>query len=73
MKILEEYKFDKNNFILGNLLPDAHDGTLYGNYHSHFRYVVNGECTKIPDIEHERFKGKYFNYFHDSLVLGYYC
>ncbi|MGF7056440.1 zinc dependent phospholipase C family protein [Brassicibacter mesophilus] len=72
-KILEICNFDKNDFILGNLLPDAHNGTLYGNSHSHFRYIINGEYTKLPNIEYVRFKQKYFNYFYKSLFLGYYC
>lgn len=72
-KILEICNFDKNDFILGNLLPDAHNGTLYGNSHSHFRYIINGEYTKLPNIEYVRFKQKYSNYFYKSLFLGYYC
>lgn len=72
-KLFENYKFDRNDFILGNLLPDAHNGTIYGNSHSHFRCIINGEYTKLPNIEYIRFKQKYSNYFDKSLFLGYYC
>jgi len=41
VKILEEHKLSRNDFILGSLLPDAYDGTLYRNSYSHFRYIIN--------------------------------
>ncbi len=73
LQILEGCNLDRNDFILGNLLPDAHDGTLYGNSHSHFRYIINGEYTKLPELEYVRFKKKYSDYLGNSLFLGYYC
>lgn len=72
-QILPYFNLNQNDFILGNLLPDAHDGTLYGNSHSHFRYIINGQYTKLPHIEYERFKLKYGDFLHNSLHLGYYC
>ncbi len=65
--------FDRNQFLLGNLLPDAHDGTLSGNSRAHFRRRINGEYAKVPDIDYLSFQNKYASHLNKSIVAGYYC
>jgi hypothetical protein len=70
-KILEYFHYNYDDFMLGNLLPDTHDGTQNGYDNAHFLYKINSEIKK--SIILEVFKNKYSNYFNKSLILGYYC
>lgn len=69
-KILEKFNYDYNDFMLGNLLPDAHNGTQNGYDDAHFRYAIS---ENKKSIKIEIFKNKYNDYFDKSLILGYYC
>ena len=73
-KILQELNMDKKLFLLGNLAPDAHDGTLEGNSCSHFRRIINNAFDKYPNIDLLRFREKYMkNSMGDDFIVGYYC
>jgi len=67
-KVIEYFDFNYNDFIIGNLLPDAHDGTTYGHSLAHFYKNLTG----TPKIEYKEFKKKYNDCFQNNLVLGYY-
>lgn len=73
IQILKEISLDKNLFILGNLAPDAHDGTARGNFRSHFRRINGDDYDEFPNIDLERFKMKYMTGKIDSFTVGYYC
>ena len=70
-KVLENFDYDYNDFILGNLLPDADDGTDDNHAYSHFRSKIDGRYEKFSNLK--AFKDKYCAYFDNNLVLGYYC
>ena len=70
-RILENYDYHHNDFLLGNLLPDADDGTDDNHAYTHFREKIDGKYERFPNIE--KFRGKYQNHFGNSLVVGYYC
>jgi len=74
-EIMKETSFDKDLFLLGNLAPDAHDGSLYGNSHAHFRKIIGNEYDSYPNIDLERFKEQYLNKKNniDDFIIGYYC
>jgi len=69
-QILKARDYDKNDFALGNILPDALNGEA--KHTSHFRKKANGEYI-LWGVDFEKFKQKYINDFNDALVLGYYC
>lgn len=68
---------DKNNFLIGNFLPDAEryvvkDFSIYVTYNiSHFakRIKINGVEEKLPD--YNSFINKYKQNLNNSIVLGY--
>jgi len=66
-----DYNYNYNDFILGNLLPDADDGTDDNHAYSHFRNKIDGKYEKFSNLK--IFKDKYYPYFDNSLVIGYYC
>jgi hypothetical protein len=70
-RILEKYSLSYSDFILGNILPDADDGTDDGHARSHFRAKINGTYERYSNIE--AFEEKYRASFDESLILGYYC
>jgi hypothetical protein len=72
-EILKEKSFDKNLFILGNLSPDSHKGTLQGNSCAHFRRIVGDDYDIYPNIDLKRFKEKYLSKEADEFIAGYYC
>lgn len=72
-EILKEESFDKNLFVLGNLAPDAHDGTLRGNSCAHFRKIISNDYDIYPNIDLGRFKEQYINDKVDDFTIGYYC
>jgi hypothetical protein len=72
-EIIKDKTLDKNLFLLGNLAPDAHDGTLRGNSCAHFRRIVGNDYDKFPNIDIPRFKGKYLQGKADEFTLGYLC
>jgi hypothetical protein len=71
ISILENFGFNHNDFILGNLLPDADDGTDDDHARSHFRKKIDGKFERFTNLE--AFKDRYHNHFDNDLVLGYYC
>lgn len=72
-EVMKEVPMNRNLFILGNLAPDAHDGTLKGNSCSHFRRIVEGDYDIYPNLDLERFKEKYLKNTTDEFIVGYYC
>lgn len=72
-QILKEKSIDRELFILGNLAPDAEDGTLTGKLCSHFRKIIGNDYDKYPNIDLNRFRDKYINCSDDAFVKGYYC
>lgn len=72
-QILKEKSIDRDLFILGNLAPDAEDGTLTGKLRSHFRKIIGNDYDKYPNIDLNRFKEKYINCCDDAFVKVYYC
>lgn len=72
-EIIKDKALNKNLFILGNLAPDAHDGTLRGNSCAHFRRIVGSDYDKFPNIDISRFKEKYLQNKTDEFTLGYLC
>lgn len=72
-EIVKGKVLDRNLFILGNLAPDAHDGTLRGNSCSHFRRIVGDDYDKFPNIDIPRFKEKYMAGKADEFTIGYLC
>jgi hypothetical protein len=72
-EIIKEKALDRNLFILGNLAPDAHDGTLRGNSCAHFRRIIGNDYDRFPNIDIRRFKGKYLQGKADEFTIGYLC
>ena len=68
-EILKSIKIDKNMFILGNLSPDAHDGTLSGNFSAHYKKSQ----IEYPVFDLKAFRNKYMSNGFNEFVLGYYC
>lgn len=68
-EILKSIKIDHNTFILGNLSPDAHDGTLSGNFSAHFKISQ----TEYPVFDLKAFRDKYMSNGFNEFILGYYC
>ena len=62
---------DREQFILGNLAPDAYSLEHDGYLESHFRIpeeIMEYECVYL-----EKFKNKYKGQINNDFVLGYYC
>lgn len=63
---LSANKKDKNNFLIGNLMPD----TTKDKARSHFRDPkYQGNMVEYPEISW--FARKYHNILHDPSVMGY--
>lgn len=67
-EILKSVDLNRNAFILGNLAPDAHDGTRAGNFISHFKI----EHREYPVYDIAAFKSKYISGEINEFLLGYY-
>jgi hypothetical protein len=72
-EILKVKAIDRNLFILGNLAPDAQDGTATGKLASHFRRRIGNDYDVYPNIDLDSFREKYVNNNIDAFILGYYC
>ena len=68
-EILKSIKIYQNAFILGNLSPDSHDGTLSGNFSAHFKISQ----TEYPVFDLKAFRDKYMSNGFNEFILGYYC
>ena len=71
IEILKRVDLDENQFILGNLAPDAYNPNRGGSLLSHFR--IPEELMEYECVDLEKFKGKYSSHMSDHFVLGYYC
>jgi hypothetical protein len=72
-QLLKGKALDRNLFLLGNIAPDAEDGTLTGKLCSHFRRKIGNEYDLYPNIDLELFREKYINSKADAFTIGYYC
>lgn len=70
-EILKQLELDRPSFVLGNIIPDAHNQTRQGNYATHFRYADYELKDDLIDIN--AFKERYIFHSKDHLILGYYC
>lgn len=68
----DKFEFNKEGFLLGNLLPDAHDSNDEAKAKSHFKMSRPGRLTGRY-LDYDRFVDKYKSQIDDSLYMGYYC
>lgn len=71
--LVDNFDCNHNDFILGNLLPDAHDGTTGGNLHAHFSHIIDENHFITSEIDFSGFMKKYSAHSDKKIILGYYC
>lgn len=72
-EILKILSLNRGLFTVGNLSPDAHDGSFDGVGASHYKTSYRPGIDKYPVADLGAFKAKYLAKVYDSFVLGYYC
>lgn len=72
-EILKLIHLDSAQFTIGNLSPDAHDGSQCGNCAAHFKTAYRQGIDNYPVVDLEGFKDKYLSKDHNDFMLGYYC
>jgi hypothetical protein len=71
--VVKHFDLDRNSFILGNLAPDAHDGTITGKISSHFQIPEDSQDPNFFDVD--VFIEKYIGNSDvpDDFLVGYGC
>lgn len=72
-EILKSVGLNLSLFTIGNLSPDAHDGSTHGNAYAHYKTAYKFGVDKYPVVDLEAFKSKYLLKTYDDFILGYYC
>lgn len=72
-EIAKAISLNSNLFTIGNLSPDAHDGSSYGVGSSHYKTAYKPGIDKYPVADLDTFKIKYLTKTYDDFILGYYC
>jgi len=72
-EILKSVKWDEKLFAIGNLSPDAHDGSPHGIASSHYNTSYRFGIDNYPVVDLEVFRYKYLSGSFDDFTLGYYC
>lgn len=72
-EIAKAISLNSSLFTIGNLSPDAHDGSYYGVVSSHYKTAYKPGIDKYPVVDLGTFKIKYLTKTYDDFILGYYC
>lgn len=73
LSILQKIDINKDLFNIGNLSPDAHDGSYNRKASTHFMTAYRDGIHKYPMADIEEYRHKYLIKRFDEFTLGYFC
>lgn len=73
ISILKEIELNSKLFSIGNLSPDAHDGSYHRKAVTHFMTGYKDGLDKYPMADLKEYEYKYFSKEFDEFAIGYFC